>query len=311
MNSKLFRRRRAEFDKTSRESFPEQSVACPSAQTSFVNLVFALSWLSLGPPAPIALWFILLHLGLAVLPWLAARRGLPGPIPFAALLELHPLPLIALAWTEIGLRHRYVVARPHDLLVSRVELGLFGFHPHELALHFPPTAWVMEAMNGVYFGYYLLLVGIPLLVLLGGCRVGIRRMVTRLAVGYLGTFLLYLLFPVDGPQDAFPESIVRVASTGFAAVNATIRTAGDSLGTAFPSSHVVGTITLAWIACEAAPPWTRLPALLLAALVPPATVYTQNHYGLDALAGILVALLLHGLIVPLIAGRPAPVAEAS
>lgn len=291
---------------------PPDTGPTPVAQwTSFFNLALALSWVPLVPSAPIAIWFLLLHLLLAVLPWVFLARGPVWPPPLAPLLELHPLPLIALAWTELGLRHRYLVARPHDLLVSRVELGLFGFHPHELALHLRPPGWLIEAMNGVYFGYYLLLVGIPLLVLLGGSRVGVRRMVMRLAVGYLGTFLIYLLFPVDGPQNAFPDSIVSVASSGFAAANAAIRAAGDSLGTAFPSSHVVGTITLAWIAFEAAPAWTRLPALMLAALVPPATVYTQNHYGLDAVAGILVALLLHGLVVPLIAGRAAPVAESA
>ena len=277
---------------------------------SCFNVVLAFSWLPLCRTTPIAIWFLLGHLLLAGLLWCVPgwrQYRLPSLMHLG---ELYPLALIGGVWNELGIRHRYIADLPNDLLISRIELALFGQHPHELWVRLLPAPWIMEAMNGVYFTYYVLLVGVPLLVLLGNSRTGIQRMVLRLAVGYLGCFLIYLLFPVEGPRDAFPASIATLTPGSFTAINAAIRTAGDSLGTAFPSSHVVGAISLAWAAWECGPRWLRLPSMLMAAAIPAATVYTQNHYALDALSGVIVALILHSLVLPAVTAVVRPPLEA-
>jgi len=75
---------------------------------------------------------------------------------------------------------------------------------------------------------------------------------------------------------------------------------GDSMGTAFPSSHVAGSLTAAWAGWR----WFSRPTAMLLALeaagVVVATVYTQNHYAIDVLAGILWAVLLQLTVVPVL-----------
>ena len=77
--------------------------------------------------------------------------------------------------------------------------------------------------------------------------------------------------------------------------------AGDSPGTAFPSSHVAGALTVAWFGCL----WLgRAGAALLcvlATLVTVGTVYTGNHFAIDSLAGLLWGAGAQALIVPALA----------
>jgi hypothetical protein len=276
---------------------------------SFCNLFVAITWLPLAQASPLAREFLAGHLLLAALPWLLTRRrNHPLRLP-PVVCDLYPLLMIAALWSELGIRHRFTVSGLNDQLISRTELTLFGLHPHEVGVRLLHAPWLLEVMHGVYFTYYVLLIGVPVLVLLANSRIGTQRMVLRLAVGYLGCFLIYFIFPVEGPRSAFPASIAPLANGGFAMANSAIRSAGDSLGTAFPSSHVVGTISLAWAAWEAGPVWLRVPSVLAAAAIPAATVYTQNHYALDALFGVVVALLLHRLVVPAVAASTRVPAE--
>ena len=74
--------------------------------------------------------------------------------------------------------------------------------------------------------------------------------------------------------------------------------AADSMGTAFPSSHVVGAVAVAALATRL---FSRTWAVLfvLGALgVVLSTVYTQGHFAIDSLAGIVFALVVTLLIAP-------------
>jgi membrane-associated phospholipid phosphatase len=76
-----------------------------------------------------------------------------------------------------------------------------------------------------------------------------------------------------------------------------LRRAGDSPGTAFPSSHCAGVTAAALFARRCFAPATCRWLAVWAALVVLSTVYTRNHYALDATAGVLTALSVHGLVV--------------
>ncbi|NNG17195.1 MAG: phosphatase PAP2 family protein [Gemmatimonadales bacterium] len=77
---------------------------------------------------------------------------------------------------------------------------------------------------------------------------------------------------------------------------------GDSLGTAFPSSHVAGSVTIAYLAWRWLPRgWAWLIALETVGVCF-ATVYTQNHYAIDALGGLVWATVLQVVAVPLVRG---------
>src|SRR5258708_40224424 len=70
------------------------------------------------------------------------------------------------------------------------------------------------------------------------------------------------------------------------------------MGTAFPRSHVAGALPAAWAGWR----WFSRPVAILLALeaagVVGASVYTQKHYGMDVLAGIVWTVLLQLTVGP-------------
>ena len=110
---------------------------------------------------------------------------------------------------------------------------------------------------------------------------------------FLGCYLLFLAVPVAGPYYDFPrpDPVITGQSNGQASLCDTCP--GSSYGAAFPSSHVAaalvataaGFLGVRWIG------WVlTVPSILLCIGV----VYCQMHYGVDALAGGAVALLVIG-----------------
>jgi membrane-associated phospholipid phosphatase len=87
--------------------------------------------------------------------------------------------------------------------------------------------------------------------------------------------------------------------------------AADSMGTAFPSSHVVGAVTAALVAVQwFSRPWAVV--FLLGALgVALSTVYTQSHFAIDTVIGIVFAVVLYYAVAPalerLLGGGPAQI----
>jgi membrane-associated phospholipid phosphatase len=131
-----------------------------------------------------------------------------------------------------------------------------------------------------------------------GRRDALEDMTLRLMVSYLGCYLIYLAFPVFGPTDMMPMYQGELTDGFFYRLTHAAKEAGNSAGTAFPSSHVAGAVTSAVLAWR----WLR-PALarlitVQAAGVVVATVYTQQHWAIDSLAGLIWALLLQAIAVP-------------
>jgi membrane-associated phospholipid phosphatase len=93
-----------------------------------------------------------------------------------------------------------------------------------------------------------------------------------------------------------PHSVFYTLSTA-------VQQAGDSLGTACPSTHVAGSAAIAFVAWRRFPRAAALACVADAVLIALATVYTQNHYAFDALTGFLVVLVLQCAAIPLLEGR--------
>src|SRR5262249_40891874 len=140
------------------------------------------------------------------------------------------------------------------------------------------AAWMRPLMETAYLAYYLVLIGTPVWILRAGYREAVRELVLYVCVVYLGCFVVYAAFPGVGPLHFFgfagsggPESALQHTET-------LIRNAGDSLGTAFPSSHVAGSVVFALLASRWCPRWAAWGCWIVAALVSVAVVYTHHHY---------------------------------
>ena len=72
--------------------------------------------------------------------------------------------------------------------------------------------------------------------------------------------------------------------------------AGDSLGTAFPSSHCAGSVAAALLVGRLFGPAAGRLAGLWAAFIVVSTVYTNNHYLTDTVAGVATGLVIQKLL---------------
>jgi len=268
------------------------------------NAVMAGVWLSWSGSGGQAIALGAVHLGGAALPFLLRRHD-PGqmPRPLRALREVYPLLFLGLFWTELG--WLYHLRRPphRDDLIAGIDLAWFGEHLNLTWMPAMPAVWFSELMHFVYFSYYIAAFLPPVYLAAFGTRTASADGIFRLLATYLSCFLWYLVFPVVGPAELSPLFEGELTRGFWYGVTHGARAAGDSLGTAFPSSHVAGVATATVIV------WRWLPRplgwlmVVETAGVMAAAVYTQNHYAIDVVAGLAWAVGLQLVVIPLAARR--------
>jgi membrane-associated phospholipid phosphatase len=247
------------------------------------NLLLALLW------APHSLVLAGAHIAAAVLPTLLA------PTPFA---DCYPAFAVIGIWTEMGailpvLHPDGVVSR--DAAALRLDALVFGTHWHTEWIARMPWGWLSSAMYGAYCSYYAILVGLPLVFWLSRQREALADVAFRILLVYASCAVCYLIFPVVGPAPIAPVADA-VKHGAFFEVSAAVQRAGDSLGTSLPSTHAAGSMTIALAAWRWLPRPLAVGLLGLAVAIAFATVYTQNHYAIDAVAGVVLAVCLQTIV---------------
>ena len=271
------------------------------------NLVLAAVWARLIGTAAYVPWVLGAHLAGGLLPLALARvdeRRWAGPAGVAR--ELYPLVCLLGFWSELGVIQSLAPGKTYDGAIGTLDLALFGRHLNLVWMPAMPYPALSEVMHFFYFAYYPLIFLPPIAMCIAGRTDALRDMTLCLMVTYLGCYLLYLSFPVIGPAELLPHYQGALTNGFFYGLTHAARAAGDSLGTAFPSSHVAGATTVAVLAWR----WLRRPVALLvtiqAAGVFLATIYTQNHYPVDSIAGLVWALGLQLVAVPAVCASHDP-----
>ena len=266
---------------------------------SAFNLLMAGIWLTGVAAWAYAPVLVVVHAAAAALPWLLRRMETPSR-PVWALRRLYPMVWLLAFWTEVDLVRRQLGDGAHDAWVVALEDAVLGIHLHEIWMPNMHSLWFSELMYAAYFGYYLTLV-LPVLWLLARRSDEVLMdALFRMMATFTVCFVLYALWPVDGPRQVAPffdgpnARGVFYRLVDFVAVQN-----GMSLGAAFPSSHVAGVVTVAWVARRYMPRWAFWILSLEAAGVFLSTFYTQQHYAIDAVAGVMVAVAVQGLAVPM------------
>jgi membrane-associated phospholipid phosphatase len=233
-----------------------------------------------GDVLPLAAHLLtLLAAGALLLSRRAALRPLRDWMPLA----VGPFLYVELRWLIQG------VGRPHaDPLVQGWERALFPTNPAATWAPQMPSLVLSEALHFAYASYYLLVLLPPILLYLRGRRTDYAATLLALALVYAVCFTTYLAFPVDGPRflagpASAPDGPVRSFVLHLLA-------AGSSRGTAFPSSHVAASVVAALCALRFQRPVGVLVSVLTAGLTL-GTVYGGFHYGVDALAGLIVGIM--------------------
>jgi membrane-associated phospholipid phosphatase len=228
-------------------------------------------WMPLGAHA-----LVLLAASVVLSSQSRALRPLRDWLPLA----VGPFLYVELRWLIAG------VGRPHaDALVQGWERWLLPGNPSATWAPRMPSLALSELLHLAYASYYLLIYLPPAILYLRARRSEFAMTVLALAVVYGVCFVTYLLFPVDGPRfiigpAAAPAGPIREAVLHLLA-------AGSSRGTAFPSSHVAASV-VASLGALRVQPRVGLIVVVLSAGLTLGTVYGGFHYGVDALAGLIV-----------------------
>lgn len=214
-------------------------------------------------------------------------RVLPPPIQF--LRDAYPLLLLELWYQETALLSRAFTISYHDGLVQRWDMWVFGRHWNAELAALVPSAFVSEFLHGCYLLYIACIPALGITLYASRRYEAFRVFATTVMATFLTCYLCFVFLPVMGPYYAMARPAVQSFGVFPPLVYAMLASAA-SFGAAFPSSHVAGSVVVAFLA------WRferRLfPFLAVLALgIAVGTVYGGFHYAIDALAGLLVGVI--------------------
>lgn len=214
------------------------------------------------------------------------------PRVMRTLADWYPLLLLPALYTELATLNKAVWAGHYfDSLILGWEEAIFGGQPSRVLAAVLPGLALSEVLHAAYLSYYLIIYGPPLYLYLRGRRAEFRSMAFALLLVFLVHYLFFIYFPVQGPRYLFPAPDGVLATGFFYQLAHRVLEAGSSQGAAFPSSHVAVAFAQAMITVRLLPrlaPWLFVVAGLLAL----GAIYGGFHYATDAVAGLLLGLLL-------------------
>ncbi len=281
------------------------------------NVALAGIWIWFLGRTPVAPWMVVAHLAALGIVALLARAPARLAEPARTLRELYPMLWFLAFWGELDVLHQLWQVPFFDSAIRALDLRLFGLHGTHLNLYWMPRMpqiWLSEPMHFFYFAYYALIALPPIAALVTGRTDAVRDIVFRFMLTYLSCFLIYTVFPVLGPGLTLPHYQGALTSGLFYRLARGALGLGDSPGCAFPSSHVAGAVTIAYVGWRWFPRRFGVLMVIEAVGVLISTVYTQNHYPIDALSGCAWGLALQIFVAPALAARlsrgvtvPAPI----
>jgi membrane-associated phospholipid phosphatase len=241
-----------------------------------------------APLQPGCWWLVVANGFAAILVALLSRPGL-GRVG-RVLREIYPLLLLVGLYGQLDVLNRGVV-RAHDALVQHWELDVFGMQVSRAWWQAAPSAFWSTVLHAAYFSYYFI-ISVPAIYLLWrGDLVAVRRFVLAVMTTFVLCYLAFLFFPVAGPYYVFPRPAAWFVANPAARLVYDTLAEGSSYGAAFPSSHVAASVA-ATLAAAMGSRWLGLGLLVPATLLTVGVVYCQMHYGVDALAGLVLGVLV-------------------
>ncbi len=242
-----------------------------------------------GDPANWAL--LSMHVLFGVLLYLFARLE-PRHRVGQFLHDLYPLILLWAFYAELGILALQLgmdSTYARDAVVQRWEDVLFGGQVSYEWIRRSPSVFWSGVFHLAYFTYYPIVLLGPLLLIARRRRRSARQVLLATMAAFIACYVVFALYPVAGPYYAFEQPRGPVRDVWSARLVYWGLSGGSSFGAAFPSSHVAATVS-AVLAL-----WREWRGFAVAFVVPAGllvigTVYCQMHYGVDALAGVIVGI---------------------
>ena len=195
-------------------------------------------------------------------------------------------------YKETSVLNTLFLNKQDDILIN-IDNFIFGFQP---SLEFSKTInhWLFsELMFLGYFSYYLM----PLFVMFKLYKTSlVNHFGFVLITSFIIYYIIFILFPVEGPQFHFPSPENYIEAKGiFGKAVKLIQAMGEAPTAAFPSSHVgVSVVVLLWL--------NKYQKNLIKYILPFSvllffsTVYIKAHYAIDAVAGLLSGFIVYKMV---------------
>jgi membrane-associated phospholipid phosphatase len=242
----------------------------------------------LGNGVPGRGWLIAAHLTLGGSLLILNRARPPAGI-LCVIRDWHPLVLFPLLYKEVELLAAVIGDWRLTAAIPAWESALFAGQPNlylSERLAFVPLS---EYLHLCYLSYVIVIPSVAVYWYVSGRRAGFGELLLMLSTALLGSYLFFILLPVDSPYYLSPRLGPPLSGHFFFDLVHQVSARGGARGGAFPSAHVSGAVVVSLVA------WRhhrRLAYLLVpfTGSLMIATVYGRFHYVLDALAGAALAI---------------------
>ena len=243
---------------------------------------------ALGHSVPGRAGLVVLHLTLAV-SLLILNRARPSAGILRVLRDWHPLLLFPLLYKEVELLAPGIGDWRLTTAIPTWESALFGGQPSlylSERLAFVPLS---EYLHFCYLSYVIVVPSVAAYWYVSGRRVAFGELLLLLSAVMLGSYLFFIVLPVDSPYYLSQRLGPPLSGHFFFDLVHQVSARGGARGGAFPSAHVSGAVVVSLVAWRHQPRLTYL-LVPITASVMIATVYGRFHYVLDALAGAGLAI---------------------
>jgi len=235
---------------------------------------------------------LLVRLGFVMVAWwLIVAEQKSSKVLLSFFRRAYPLAFLGYFYSETDYLNNLLFSN-FDPNIFSLEQSLFGFQPSISFFQHFPMPWFSELMNFGYFSYYFLVFGLTVWLFIRNRKMFDYSLFVIVFSFYI-YYLIFIAFPVAGPQYFLPESLRHIPNSGiFREMVVLVERLGEGPTAAFPSSHVgIGIIIIILCAKYAKPllAWV-LPLVFILCL---STVYVKAHYAIDVLAGFISAPLIY------------------
>jgi hypothetical protein len=171
-----------------------------------------------------------------------------------------------------------------DIKIFSVNLGLFVEQFDNRLLN--------ELFRIGYGSYYLIILSGLFIHYFWGRISEYEIMLSKITTAFCISYLLFIILPTQGPR-FYHESIFHTNMDGllFSYIQQKIMQLGSFRGGAFPSSHIAVALIVWWSLFSNHRKYFNMMGFFMFLLIM-GTIWARYHYAIDALAGILLAILV-------------------
>ena len=245
---------------------------------------------SFGNTVPGRIWLVVVHLTLSG-SLLILNRARPSAGILRVIRDWHPLVLFPLLYKEVEVLAAAIGDWRLTAAIPAWESSLFAGQPSLYLSEWLAFVPLSEYLHLCYLSYVIVIPSVTAYWYVSGRRAAFGELVLLLSTVLLGSYMFFILLPVDSPYYLSPRLGPPLSGHFFFDLVHQMSARGGARGGAFPSAHVSGAVVVSLVAWQHQ---RRLVYLLvpMTGSVMIATVYGRFHYVLDTLAGAALAIVV-------------------